>query len=185
MHNPAKTLRSHWCEAQSTKTTSIHSYKSKWTLSHQIAPFMHSTTFQRIQDIRCIPLSSQEMQSTSQLSQLVWCAVQCPAPGRQLTWGHGHRFHQMWPSVPLLVSAYVSSSRSTNRYHHSRHTHFHSCYCTQDLHQNLATLQLIDIRQYTISYLIIVIFLTMTQFLENKIYTQIYTVNSQFFALNL
>ena len=77
------------------------------------------------------------------------CTVQCPAPGRQLTWGHGHRFHQMWPSVPLLVSAYVSSSSSTSRYHHSRHAHFHSCYCTQDLHLNLATIQLIDSIQYT------------------------------------
>ena len=34
-------------------------------------------------------------------------------------------------------------------------------------------------------YLIFVIFFTQAKFLENKIYTEIYTVNCQFFALNL
>ena len=36
-----------------------------------------------------------------------------------------------------------------------------------------------------IAYLIFVIFFTQAKFLENKIYTKIYTVNCQFFALNL
>ena len=54
------------------KNNSIHSYKSKWALSHQIAPFMHSTTFQRIQDIRCIPLSAPKT-SRALLSCLSWC----------------------------------------------------------------------------------------------------------------
>ena len=35
------------------------------------------------------------------------------------------------------------------------------------------------------SYLIFVIFFTQAKFLENKIYTEIHTVNCQFFALNL
>ena len=35
------------------------------------------------------------------------------------------------------------------------------------------------------SYLIFVIFFTRTKFLKNKIYTEIYSVNCQFFALNL
>ena len=35
------------------------------------------------------------------------------------------------------------------------------------------------------AYLIFVIFITQAKFLENKIYTEIYTVNCQFFALNL
>ena len=110
----------------------------------------------------CIPLHSSASRtsvafhraprtSRALLSCLSWCvhsSVAGVAPGRQLTWGHGHRFHQMWPSVPLHVSACVSSS-SPSRYHHSRHTHFHSCYCTHDLHQNLGTIQLIDSIQYT------------------------------------
>ena len=36
-----------------------------------------------------------------------------------------------------------------------------------------------------VAYLIFVIFFTQAKFLENKIYTEIYTVNCQFFALNL
>ena len=38
---------------------------------------------------------------------------------------------------------------------------------------------------YLIPYLIFVIFFTRAKFLENKIYTEIYTVNCRFFALNL
>ena len=36
-----------------------------------------------------------------------------------------------------------------------------------------------------VAYLIFIIFFTQAKFLENKIYTEIYTVNCQFFALNL
>ena len=35
------------------------------------------------------------------------------------------------------------------------------------------------------AYLIFVIFFTRAKFFENKIYTEVYTVNCQFFALNL
>ena len=102
---------------------------------------MHSTTFQRIQDIRCIPLSAPRTCRALLSCLSWWCAQFSGRTGASADLRSRSPFPPdvtFGPAPSLRVRILLQLHQPIS----SKSPHlFYSCYCTQDLHQNLGTVQ--------------------------------------------